>query len=263
MVHVSNLDGYELPVAAIVERAHAHGARVLLDGAQSVPHRPMDVQALDVDFLAFSVHKLCGPTGVGVLYGKQELLDDPRFRPLLSGGDTVADTFVDRAPRYLGAPFRFEAGLQDYAGLIGAGAAIAFIESIGWAALQRHVDELNTYLGERLRPFRDEFVVFGPPDPARRNGISTLCFKRRGLAAPWDEDVVGVGDILNRRHGVMVRTGELCVHSWFNARRLGRERDRLRVSLYVYNNRADCDAFADALEHVLHMDEYRMLPRLA
>ncbi|MBN2448924.1 MAG: aminotransferase class V-fold PLP-dependent enzyme, partial [Lentisphaeria bacterium] len=231
--------------------------------AQSVPHRPMDVQALDADFLAFSIHKLCGPTGVGVLYGKQELLEDPRFRPLISGGDTVADTFLDRPPRYLGPPFRFEAGLQDYAGLIGAGAAIDFIESIGFAALQRHVDDLNVYLGERLRPLRDEFEVLGPPDPARRNGITTLCFRRRGLMSLWDEDVIGVGDVLNRRHGVMVRSGELCVHAWFHAHRIGRERDRLRVSLYAYNDRADCDAFAEALERILHLEEYRMLPRLA
>jgi len=262
VVHVSNLDGYELPAQRIIELAHNYGARVLLDAAQSAPHRPIDVQALDVDFMALSIHKLCGPTGVGVLYGKEELLADPAFRPLMTGGDTVSDTFLDRPPEYLDPPFRFEAGLQDYAGIIGAGAAVDFIQSIGFDWIRRHINSLNAYLDERLADLRDEFDILGPSDPTQRNGITTLCFNRRGVVSLWDEDLTGIGRILNKRFGVMVRTGEFCVHSWFNAHGISREREKLRGSLYLYNTRADCDAFADALARILNMNEYRMLPRV-
>ena len=263
VVHVSNLDGYRVPVAEVIELAHAHGARVLLDAAQSAPHLPIDVQALDVDFLALSVHKLCGPTGVGVLYGKEELLADPALRPLMSGGDTVEDTALGRPPRYLHCPFRFEAGLQDYAGIIGAGAAVDFITEIGLDEIRHHVDDLSAYLWERLEPLSDEFDVLGPPDPRERNGITTLCFRRRGVVSLWEEDVAGVGDILSHQANIMVRSGEFCVHSWFEARGISREREKLRVSLYLYNTREDCDAFADALERVIALDEYQMLPRLS
>jgi len=263
VVHVSNLDGYQVPVEEVIKLAHAQGARVMLDAAQSAPHQPIDVQALDVDFLALSLHKLCGPTGVGVLYGKQGLLDDPAFRPLLTGGDTVEDTALDRPPSYLQCPFRFEAGLQDYAGIIGAGAAVQFVRDIGLDEVRRHVDELNAYLWQRLQPLSAEFDLLGPPDPRQRNGITTLCFRRRGIVSLWDEDVAGIGDILSHRANIMVRTGEFCVHSWFRGRGISREREKLRVSLYFYNTREDCDAFADALEQVIALDEYQMLPRMS
>ena len=263
MVHVSNLDGAELPAGRVVEIAHAHGARGLLDAAQSAPHMPIDVQALDVDFLALSLHKLCGPTGVGVLYAREELLADPRFRPLLSGGDTVEDTALDRPPAYLEPPFRFEAGLQDYAGIIASRAAIEFIEGIGLAEIARHVAELNVHLAERLEPLADEFEVLGPEDPARRNGITTLVCGRRGVVSLWDEDVTGIGAILDHRANVMVRTGELCVHSWFREHGISREREKLRASLYLYNTREECDIFADALAEIVGLDEYQMLPRMA
>jgi len=263
MVHVSNLDGAELPAAEVIELAHAHGAKVLLDAAQSAPHLPIDVQALGVDFLALSLHKLCGPTGVGALYAREELLADPRFRPLLSGGDTVEDTALGRAPAYLEAPFRFEAGLQDYAGIIGAGAAIEFVERIGVEAIARHAAELNEHLTARLAPLADEFELLGPEDPAARHGITTLVCRRRGLVSLWDEDVAGIAAILDHQANVMVRSGELCVHSWFTQRGISREREKLRTSVYAYNTREECDAFVDALEQVVALDEYQMLPRMA
>ncbi|MCD6360538.1 MAG: aminotransferase class V-fold PLP-dependent enzyme [Armatimonadetes bacterium] len=263
VVHVSNLDGYEVPVAKVIELAHAHGARVMLDAAQSAPHLPLDVQALDVDFMALSLHKLCGPTGVGVLYGKEELLADPALQPLMTGGDTVEDTALGRSPRYLECPFRFEAGLQDYAGIIGAGAAVDFIRDIGLDDIRRHVDDLNAYLWKRLEPLSDEFDVLGPADPRRRNGITTLCFRRRGIVSLWEEDLAGIGAVLNHRANIMARTGEFCVHSWFTQRGISREREKLRVSLYLYNTREECDIFADALAQVIASDEYRMLPRIS
>lgn len=262
MVHVSNLDGAELPATEVIERAHAHGAKVLLDAAQSAPHLPIDVQALGVDFLALSLHKLCGPTGVGALYAREELIADPRFRPLLSGGDTVEDTALGRPPAYLEPPFRFEAGLQDYAGIIGAGAAIEFIERIGVEAIGRHVDDLNAHLAERLQPLGDEFEVLGPSDPSARHGITTLVCRRRGVVSLWDEDVSGIGAILDHQANIMVRTGEFCVHSWFAEHGISREREKLRASVYAYNTVEECDALADALERLVALDEYQMLPGL-
>ena len=263
MVHVSNLDGYELPAADIIEMAHAHGARVLLDGAQSAPHVRIDVQALDVDFMALSLHKLCGPTGVGALYGKEDLLVEGMLRPLVTGGDTVADTTLDGPPEYLESPFRFEAGLQDYAGIIGAGAAADYIAEIGLEAIGGHITALNTRLQERLEPLRDEFDILGPADPALRSGITTLCCKRRGIVSLLDDDISGIGDILSHWANIMVRTGEFCVHSWFASHGISREREKLRASLYLYNTEADCNALADALEHLITLGEYQMLPKIS
>jgi len=262
MVHVSNLDGSAIPAARVIELAHEHGARVLLDAAQSAPHMPIDVQALDVDFLAFSIHKLCGPTGVGVLYGKEELLNSPKFGRFITGGDTIEDSWLDRPPVYLDAPFKFEAGLQDYAGIIGAGAAIDFISELGMENIQAHVQDLNVYLTQQLAPLEDELVILGPCDPALRHGIVTLCFKRRGIVSLFHKEITGAGNILDHWANIMVRTGEFCVHSWFNHRHLGRERERLRVSLYVHNTRAECDILVAAIRRLIKCDEYRMLQRV-
>ena len=263
MVHVSNLDGSAIPAREVVALAHRHGARVLLDAAQSAPHLPIDVQALDVDFLALSLHKLCGPTGVGVLYGKEELLDGPSFGRFQVGGDTVVDAWLDRPPLYHDSPFRFEAGLQDYAGIVGTAAAIEFVESLGREAIREHVRELNRHLSEGLRRYSGEVEILGPQDPALRHGIATLCFRRRGIVSLFDEDVTGAGNILDHWANIMVRTGEFCVHSWFHQRRLGRERERLRVSFHAYNTIEECDLFLEILGRLLARDEYRMLQKLA
>jgi len=236
---------------------------VLLDAAQSAPHMPIDVQALDVDFLALSLHKMCGPTGVGALYAREELLKDPAFQPLVSGGDTVESTALGRPPAYLEPPFRFEAGLQDYAGIIGAGAAVEFIERVGLEQIGGHVADLNLYLTERLAPLSDEFEVLGQPDPGARHGMTTLVCRRRGVVSLWDEGISGIGEILNHQANVMVRTGEFCVHSWFAEHGVSREREKLRASLYLYNTTEECDVFAHALERLVSLDEYQMLPRLS
>ena len=262
MVHVSNLDGSAIPAAQVIKLAHAHGARVMLDAAQSASCVPLDVQELDVDFLAFSVHKLCGPSGIGVLYGKEELLNDPRFGRFITGGDTIEDSWLDRPPQYQDSPFVFEAGLQDYAGIIGAGAAIDFISGLDVADIADHVRGLNTYLTEQLLEFEDEVEILGPSDPALRHGICTLCFKRRGIVSLFEEDITGAGNIMDHWANIMVRTGEFCVHSWFNHRKLGRERERLRVSLYAYNTKDECDIFIAALRRLIECDEYQMLQKL-
>ncbi len=262
MVHVSNLDGYEIPAGDIIRLAHKYKARVLLDAAQSAPHIPIDVQELDVDFLAFSIHKLYGPTGIGVLYGKEEILNSLEFRPFITGGDTIEDLFLEKPPIYLDSPFRFEAGLQNYAGIVGTGAAIDFVKEIGMENIKQHVTELNKYLTSRLSDYQDEFFIIGPSDPNLRGSIITMCFKRMGIVSLFMEGINGIGNILSSRENIMVRSGEFCVHSWFNNRKISRECEKIRASFSFYNTKEECDIFADALGKIFQLEEYRMLPKL-
>ncbi|MCK4798292.1 MAG: aminotransferase class V-fold PLP-dependent enzyme, partial [Spirochaetes bacterium] len=140
MVHTSNLDGYTIPAEEIIKISHEHGALVMLDGAQSAPHKPVDVKALDVDFFALSLLKMVGPTGMGVLYGKKELLDE--LEPFIVGGDTVSDTTFESA-EFLPPPEKFEAGLQNYAGIIGSGAAVDYLTDVGLSNIEAHEEKLN------------------------------------------------------------------------------------------------------------------------
>lgn len=280
VVYTSNLDGYTIPAGEIIKLAHEHGAKVMLDAAQTVPHKSVDVQELDVDFLAFSIHKMCGPTGMGVLYGKFRLLNDPAFGPFIVGGDTVRDTFLDKPPEYLVSPCKFEAGLQNYAGMIGTGAAVDYLLRLGPENIARHEVELTTFLFEGLAEFGDELDIIGPNDPALRGGITTLWFKRRGVPSLaredfmkrtghlWDmclppqENISGVPALLNGWSNIMVRGGEFCVHSWFNEKPNARERETVRVSLFAYNTKEECRVFLETLKVLLELPEYTMRPTL-
>ena len=291
MVHTSNLDGSSIPAKEIARMAHERGAKVMLDAAQSVPHSPVDVRDLDVDFLAFSVHKMCGPTGMGILYGKEEALRD--LDPFIVGGDTVADTFLDADPVYFDAPHRFEAGLQNFAGIIGTGAAADYMMAVGLDSVQAHESELNRLVSEGLADLRDEFDLLGPQDPGLRGGIVTLLCRRNGMVRlardaflrevghMWDvtgprdsgpdAGVTGLEDLLNGWSNIMVRSGVFCVHSWFHMknlnvacetrRRLGTERQTVRASFYLYNTPDECRVFLDTLRRIVRLAEYRALPR--
>jgi cysteine desulfurase/selenocysteine lyase len=140
MAHTSNLDGCTIPAKEVIKIAHENGALVILDGAQSTPHKKVDMKDLDVDFFAFSLHKMCGPTGMGVLYGKYDLLKD--MEPLIVGGTTVKSTTYDEF-NFVNPPQRFEAGLQNYAGIIGAGAAIEYLKKVGMDNIEEHEHRLN------------------------------------------------------------------------------------------------------------------------
>lgn len=284
MFHTSNLDGYTIPADEVIKLSHKYGIKVLLDAAQSVPHKVIDVQKLDVDFLAFSVHKMCGPTGIGILYGKNDLLNDKNFGPFLVGGDTVEDTFLDKPPKYLSSPYKFEAGLQNYAGIIGAGIAADYLLGIGLENISKHECELNKFLMENLSNYQDEFDIIGPEDPVLRSGIITLCFKRRGVPSLtkerflkevghlWDitysneyleeAEITGIDAILNGWNNIMVRSGEFCVHSWFHKKSISRERQTIRVSLYVYNTKEECNLFVETLKKIIRLPEYTMLPKV-
>jgi cysteine desulfurase/selenocysteine lyase len=248
MVHTSNLDGYTIPAKEVIDLCHSYGIPVLLDAAQSVPHRRVDVQELDVDFLAFSVHKMCGPTGVGVLYAKRHLLN--KLGSFLVGGDTVADTYYDQDPLYLDAPWRFEAGLQDYAGMIAAGEAAEYLMSVGVGNVSRHQHDLNAYLTEHLQKHED-IEILGPQDASLRGGIVTFFIKRLGIG--------DIGERLDERANIMVRTGTFCVHSWFNARGINRNITATRASLYLYNTMEECRVFAEALDEIMY--ETKGFPR--
>ncbi|MFV1959988.1 MAG: aminotransferase class V-fold PLP-dependent enzyme, partial [Planctomycetota bacterium] len=246
--HRSNLDGSTIAdedLVALVRRAHAVGAKVFLDAAQSVPHRPVDVGALGVDFLAFSFHKLCGPSGLGVLYGRMEALE--RLEPFLVGGDTVADVWPD-AVEFKAPPGRFEAGLQHYAGMLGARAAIDYVtHTVGLDAIQAHDRFLGGLLEARLRPLTCEhFRLLGPEGAGAESGIVTMA---SGLGAV----INAIERLADEESNVMLRKGMFCanayLHRHFDA--AGSAHNNLRASVYLYNTEAECDALCRVVERVV------------
>ncbi len=264
MGFTSNLTGYTLPAKEIVKTAHDHGAHVLLDGAQTVPHKAVDVRALDADFLAFSIHKMCGPKGVGVLYAKKEHIgnlaeDRCLVDPALIGGGTVSDTTYD-SYRLLDPPESFEAGVQNYPGQIGAGSAVEYLKRIGMSRIASHEAELNKYLTDELLRRYGEYgwlKIVGPRDPAERGGILTFDVKR--------PNAVGIAEELSERSNIMVRSGAFCVHSYLN-REYGvdwagpslpsEHRMLYRASLYFYNTIEECRTFIETLDKIFEERSY-------
>lgn len=236
MVHTSNIDGYTIPAKEIIEISHQNGSLVLLDGAQSAPQVPVDVQELDVDFFTCSLHKMLGPTGVGVLYGKYELLE--KLLPLNIGGDTVYESSYSSFS-LLPPPAKFEAGLQDYAGIIGAGAAIDYLNKIGIDKVKEHEVNLNRIITEGIADFPGIHII-GPTDPDLRGGIVNFTF-----------DYLGAQDIamiLDETANIMVRAGRHCAHSWYNSRKI---KESVRVSVYLYNTVWEAEFFVHHLLTVL------------
>jgi len=230
---MSNVLGTLNPISEIAEAAHAAGAVVVADGAQSVPHLPTDVAALGVDFLAFSAHKMLGPTGIGVLWGREELLAD--LPPFLGGGEMILDVRKEGfTPNDI--PWRFEAGTPPITESIGLGAAVDYLRAVGMEAVRAHEITLVTYamtlLSER---FGDDITIFGPPDPRGRGGV--LSFAYRGIH-PHD-----ISQILDE-YGVCVRAGHHCAKPLM--RRLG-VNATARASFGLYNDESDVDRLADAL----------------
>lgn len=229
---VSNAIGTELPVAELTRLAHAAGAKVLVDAAQAAACMPLDVQALDCDFLAFSAHKLFGPTGIGVLYGKQALLEE--LPPVRGGGDMIRSVSFEQT-RYNDLPYKFEAGTANIAGAIGLGRAIAFIEDIGFDAILQHETALVAQALERLRAI-DGVSIIGQPEK-RRNIIS---FVIDGVH-PHD-----AGTLLDE-DGVAIRAGHHCAQPLLT--RLGVPAT-VRAAFSIYNNRQDIDQLADSLNRI-------------
>jgi cysteine desulfurase / selenocysteine lyase len=230
---MSNVLGTVNPVRELVDAAHAAGAVVVADGAQSVPHLPTDVTELGVDFLAFSAHKMLGPTGIGVLWGREELLAE--LPPFLGGGEMILDVRKDGfVPNDI--PWRFEAGTQPITEVIGLGAAVAYLEAVGMDRIRAHDVELTTYAMAALTErFGDDIRIFGPTDMCARGGV--LSFAYRDLH-PHD-----VSQVLDT-YGVCVRAGHHCAKPLM--RRLG-VNATARASFALYNDEADVDILVEAL----------------
>lgn len=236
MVMTSNLDGASIDAPRTVEVAHEAGIPVLLDAAQAAPHQPLDVRSLDVDFLACSGHKMLGPSGTGLLYGRRDAL--ARLHPTLVGGGSVEDSTLQGAT-YREGPERFEAGLQNYAGIAGLRRAIEYLERVGREAIHAHEQALTRSLQAGLERYPD-ITILGPP-PGRRSGITSFAFA--------GTDAHDVCLLLDQSAEIAVRSGRHCVHSWFNAH--GMEAT-VRVSFYLYNTEEEVAMFLAALAKVHH-----------
>jgi cysteine desulfurase/selenocysteine lyase len=231
---MSNVLGTLTPLDRLADAAHSAGALLLVDGAQYAPHLPTDVQALDVDFFGFTGHKMLGPTGIGVLWARPELLDAmPAF---LGGGEMIRDVRLDGwTPNDI--PWKFEAGTPPIAEAIGLGVAVDELSALGLEAIRAHEVSLTGYALRTLRErFGDELTVHGPAEPAERGGVISFVL--------GDIHAHDVSQVLDQ-HGICVRAGHHCAKPLM--RRLGVTATS-RASFYVYNDRDDVDALADGLE---------------
>ena len=231
---MSNVLGTITPVAALCRAAHDAGAIAIVDGCQYVPHNITDVQAWDADFLAFSSHKLCGPSGIGLLWGRESLLD--AMPPFLGGGNMIADVRLDgftTAP----LPAKFEAGTPPIIEAVGLGAAIDFLTGLGMADIRRHEMEVSAYALRTLTErFGDDITIHGPTDVEHRG--ATFSFAFRGIH-PHD-----ISQVLDQRN-VCVRAGHHCAKPLMKL--LGANATA-RASFYLYNTTDEADAWADALD---------------
>ena len=240
VTHCSNVLGTVNPVAEIARLAHARGALVLVDAAQSAPHLPIDCDALGADFLALSAHKMCGPMGIGALVARPELLD--AMPPFLGGGSMIEEVWADRAI-WAEGPARFEAGTPNVADAVGWAAALEYLGAIGMEELHQHECELTGYALARLAAL-PWVRVYGPPTTERRVGVLSFNVFADGHQRP--DDLIhphDVGSVLDA-HGVAVRTGHHCCQPLMRALDVPAT---VRASLYLYNDNSDVDALVDGL----------------
>lgn len=230
-MHVSNVLGTVNPVMQIVAAARAVGAKVLLDGAQSVPHMPVDVQALDVDFLVFSSHKMCGPTGVGVLYGKRDLLE--AMPPWMGGGDMIREVKLSGS-KWNTLPYKFEAGTPAIAEVIGLGAAVDYLRQVGLPWIHAQEQALTAYAYARMQEIEGLRIV--GPGPEARAGLVAFT-----LSEIHPHDLAAILD----QEGIAVRAGHHCAQPVHD--RLGLV-STARASFYFYNTPDEVDRLAAALE---------------
>ena len=235
ITHVSNALGTILPVEQIISLAHHRGVPVMLDGAQAVPHMAVDVQKLDCDFYVFSGHKIFGPTGIGVLYGKAELLED--MPPVQGGGDMIKSVTFEKTI-YNDLPYKFEAGTPNIAGAIGLGAAIDYVQSVGYESFAAHEDELLDYGTKALEQIGGLRIIGTAPHKA---GILSFVLDN---VHPHD-----IGTILDAE-GVAVRTGHHCAQPVMQRFQIPAT---VRASMAMYNTREDIDALVRAIDRVIEV----------
>ena len=232
--HVSNTLGTIAPLDVLIPRAHAAGAVVVVDGAQGAPHLPVDVKALDADFYAFSGHKMLGPTGIGVLYGKRALLE--AMPPFGAGGDMIHKVEYERST-FAEPPRRFEPGTSNIADAIAFGVAVDYLERVGMDWVRKHERELTGYALERLSEFEGRGLeIYGPRDPAAISGVISFNF-----ADIHAHDLASILDT----EGVCVRAGHHCTMPLME--KMGWS-STARASFYLYNSRDDVDVLASALD---------------
>ena len=230
--HASNVLGTINPVREMIRDAHKHNSRVLVDAAQSVPHMPVDVQDLDCDFLAFSGHKMCGPTGIGVLYAKKELLDS--MPPFHGGGEMIREVHMYEST-WKDPPYKFEAGTTNIAGAIGLGAAVDYLNHIGMRKIRLHEQELTRYALDSLSRIKG-ISIYGPKDPSQREGVVSFNvgdIHAHDMATLLDEDAI------------CVRSGHHCAQPLME--RLGVSATT-RASFYLYNTEQEVDRLVESLE---------------
>ncbi len=230
--HVSNALGSINPVKRMIATAHQHGVPVLIDGAQAAPHMKIDVQDLDCDFYAFSAHKMCGPTGVGILYGKARLLES--MQPFKGGGDMITSVSFEKTT-YNEIPYKFEAGTPPIAAVIGFGAAIDYLEKIGLDAIAAYEHELLVYASERIRQIPGVKIVGDCPDK-----VAVISFVMDGIH-PHD-----VGTLLNQ-DGIAVRTGHHCAQPIMQRFRVAATS---RASFSFYNTKKEIDVLVEGIRSV-------------
>jgi cysteine desulfurase/selenocysteine lyase len=230
--HMSNVLGTIVPIERIIKIAHENDIPVLVDGAQSVPHMPVNVKNMDCDFLVFSAHKMLGPTGVGVLYAKKEFLE--KMRPFMGGGDMIKEVFKFHT-NYNEVPYKFEAGTPNIADVVGFGAAIDYLEKIGMENIRKHEIDLTEYALESMLSI-NHLTVYGPKDPNYRGGVISF-----NIADIHPHDLA---TIMND-HGIAIRSGHHC------AQVLMQRLDvpaTSRASFYIYNTKEEIDKFVNAIK---------------
>ncbi len=215
----------------MVREAHRYNCRVLVDAAQSVPHMPVDVQDLDCDFLAFSGHKMCAPTGIGVLYAKRDLLE--KMEPYQGGGEMIREVHLYEAS-FKDPPFRFEAGTTDISGAIGLGAAVDYLSKVGLRNIRNHERDLTAYALDALRKLKG-MRIYGPADSDTRGGVISF-----NLADIHAHDMASLLD----EDGIAVRSGHHCAQPLME--RLG-VAATTRASFYLYNTEGEIDRLVESL----------------
>jgi cysteine desulfurase/selenocysteine lyase len=234
VTHMSNVLGEISPIKDLTELAHRFGALIMIDGAQSVPHMPIDVQEMNCDFLAFSSHKMLGPTGIGILYAKKEILE--AMDPFLFGGDMIREVTYEDA-KWNDLPYKFEAGTPNIADAIATGVAIDYLENLGMDNVLNHEKKLVTYALERFS-FLENIDILGTQNPSLKGGVISFNHK---LIHPHD-----LGTALDR-YGIAIRTGHHC------AMPLIRSFDLVaacRASFYIYNDNDDIDKLIDSISEI-------------
>jgi cysteine desulfurase/selenocysteine lyase len=242
LCHVSNLTGIINDVKRIAKTAHEHGALMLVDGAQSVPHMPVNVKDLDADFVAFSGHKMLGPTGIGVLYGKREILE--KLEPFQGGGAMIREVSFNRKTKscsitWNALPWKFEAGTPNVGGAVGLLEAVRYLKRIGMENVKKHEETLTKYALPRMQDCCKELEVYGTKDASSRCGI--IPFGVKGLSS---HDVALFLD----NSGIMVRSGFHCAQPLHELFKIN---SSARASFYIYNTREEIDTFIEVLKEIV------------